>query len=46
MSQFRLENFTDFLKVLLDLNPSKATALILRDDYQEQIDAADRDIGH
>jgi hypothetical protein len=32
-----------FLNTVLAISPSKATALILRDDYEEQIDVSDPD---
>ena len=43
MSHPPLEEFTTLLKALLDLAPAKATALILRDDYAEQIEVEDPD---
>jgi len=43
MSQPRLEEIMSFLKAVLEVSPSKATALILRDDYEEQIDVSDPD---
>jgi hypothetical protein len=43
MSQPRVEEIMSFLNNVLEVSPAKATALILRDDYEEQIDVADPD---
>jgi hypothetical protein len=43
MSQPRVDELIAFLKTLLELSPAKANALILRDDYEEQIEITDPD---
>ena len=43
MSKTRLEELMAFLKTVLELSPAKANALILRDDFEEQIEIADPD---
>lgn len=43
MSEPRIEEIMRFLTNVLDVSPSKATALIIRDDYEEQIDVTDPD---
>jgi hypothetical protein len=43
MSQTRFEELIAFLRTVLEISPAKANALILRDDYEEQIEIADPD---
>jgi hypothetical protein len=39
----RVEEIISFLNTVLDVSASRATALVLRDDYAEQIDVSDPD---